>query len=72
MIRRAWIVVSVVWTGFWVFLYILGAQGLTAAEQLSLRANTTPPLSVKFTPVFNPPATDTLLLLGIDLSRWVR
>ena len=40
MIRRAWIVVSVVWTGFWVFLYILGAQGLTAAEQLSLRANT--------------------------------
>ena len=29
------------WTGFWVFLYILGAQGLTAAEQISLRANTT-------------------------------
>ena len=40
MIRRAWIVVSAVWTGFLVFAYILGAQGLTAPEQLSLRANT--------------------------------
>jgi len=41
MIKRAWIVVCVIWTAFWVFLYILSAEGVSAAEQASLRANAT-------------------------------
>lgn len=41
MIRRAWLVVSVIWSGFWVFLYVVGTHGMTAAELTTQRANTT-------------------------------
>jgi hypothetical protein len=40
VIRRLWIVVSVIWTLFWTYLYVISGP-LTPEEHLNLRASTT-------------------------------
>lgn len=41
IVRRLWFVVAVVWSLFWAFLYVIGTAGLSPAELLTQRANTT-------------------------------